>query len=897
MMSALYKKLKNKINDNRGSALVLVVIAIAFVGTLVAMLIYLVYFNYLMKFTDRSAKANFYTAESALEVLKAGLEKDVSEAMVVSYYDVMSNHTSDSALNKQAAFEEAFRDELESAGVFHIVPYSLGMPVQTMNTYDPSVLESYWTEVQNTNAGYSGFKVAAAEGDEGAWLETYAWDRTNKVIDTAVATDPEIFRNEGPVVLYNGSIMEFKNIRVKYIDDDGYVSIIETDIQIETPKINFSNVLSVPRIEEYSLIAAGGIYNGYERREDVAQNAFVPTPVAAGANTKISGNVNGGEDGIFVNGVDNRIVFAQNDEDVIANPSKIYTITADTVNALSGRRQADVSNGRPASLASIDVDDSYEIWANDLYAQSATLKIAANCFVQDDLTTDGSYPAVYLSGTSYSGYGTADTTAKGNSSILINGAHTTLDMSSLQKLELAGHAYVGTLHYYAELDDPETGDYIEDVDDFWKQKEEEEKEEGETDTGDDGVEETHPDGTPLTDPNEKEILMGQSVAVKADQLMYMVPVECMGYDGDTQILAKNPMTYTEYLKFATTYEPEYNSDGTVKMDGNKIVYSDKLKYDVVRLDVVMNKVGSSINSYGADYVPVFRRVNGDILVYFYIKFTTDDKANQFFRDYYRNDQDAFANYFDSYVDTYRINSSITADGSSMLNLAGNMLYKRNGRIYLKEDTYEEDLDIYDSLYNTRQQNALYFQNLTKYLMKSTDDLSAAKLKNDVFTNIVVEEDDFEKQVPEGKFSKYKNPDGKVVALVINNAKAEVFDVSASNAVLGMTADELKDLHLIIASGDVKISIKDYDGLIFSGGDIYIGSNNKTIDYSYAQVPLAMTAVSEDGQYVFEVIQNGIAYANTIGTTDDDLRAAIEAQSENDIVRASELVRFVNWNKE
>lgn len=894
MMSAWFKKLKEKLNDNRGSALVLVIIAIAFVGTLVAMLVYLVYFNYLMKFTDRSAKENFYTAESALEVIKAGIERDISEAMVVSYYEVMSNNTNDSAYNKQAAFEEEFRNQLEDGSVFNISSYSFGGPVvQTINTYDPCRFEEYWAEVQNTNAGYDGFKVAAAEGAEGAWLETYGWDKAGRVVDSAVATDFNTFKEKGPVVIYNGSILEFKNVRVKYINEKGYVSIIETDIQVETPKINFSNVLSVPRIEEYSLIAGGGIYNGYDRVEDTQSGKFIPTPGNPGADIVVTGSVNGGENGIFVDGVGHEISFEQKAGDP---DTKVYTVTADMISASTGRLQTDASHNRPASKSSVEIEDCYEVWANDLYVQSATMRIAANCFIQDDLTTDGSYPAVYLTGTSYSGYGTNGTTAKGNSAILINGAHTTLDMSGLDKLELAGHAYVGALHYYAELDDTDTGDYIEDVDQFWKDREGEEG-------ADNDETQYHPDGTPYTDPNEKEVLMGQSISVKADQLMYMVPVECMGYDGDTQILAKNPMTYNEYLKFATTYEPRYGVNGEVLRDPttNEIIYSDTLKYDVVRLDVVMNKVGASMSSYGADYVPVFRRINGDILVYFYIKFVTDDKANEFFRDYYRSDPDAFADYLESYVDTYRINSSITANGSDMLNIAGNMLYMRNGRVYMKEDTYEKDLDIYDSLYTTRQQNALYFQNLRKYLMKTTDDLSAAKLQNDVFTNITVDEADFALQVERGKFSKYKNPDGKVVALVINNAGKAIFDIdpdpSKNNGALNMSSAELEDVHLIIATGDVRINVEHYEGLILAGGNIYIGSRNQTIDYDYAQVPLAMTAISDDGQYVFETIENGIAYANTIGTSDEELRAAIEAQREGDIVRASDLVRYVNWNKE
>ena len=105
MIAALRNKWKNKSMNDKGSALVLVIIAIAFIGTLVAMMIYLVYYNYLMKFTDRSAKDNFYTAESAVAEIKAGIEQDVSEAMVESYYEVMSKHASDSASNQQAYFE------------------------------------------------------------------------------------------------------------------------------------------------------------------------------------------------------------------------------------------------------------------------------------------------------------------------------------------------------------------------------------------------------------------------------------------------------------------------------------------------------------------------------------------------------------------------------------------------------------------------------------------------------------------------------------------------------------------------------------------------------------------------------------------------------------------------
>lgn len=881
MVATWLKKQRDKMKDNRGSAMVLVIIAIAFVGTLIAMLVYMVYFNYMMKYADRAAKSNFYTAETALEVVKAGLEKDISEAMVISYYDVMSNHTSESALNKQAAFEEKFMEYLTVTLLNVDVAHAGDVGAQqAIDVYDPTMLSAYWSDITRIGeTGFEGFKIATTPGTEGARMEVAAWDEAGAYGNLASNVGVTNLMNDGPVIVYNGSVIELHNVRVSYTDEKGYVSVIETDIILETPKINFANVLTIPQLESYSLVASGGIYDGYVR--DAV--SMKPTVGGGPASTVITGNVFGGEDGVFVNGVSAQISFEQKAGD---DASRVYTLTADSVNAISGRTATDVNRERPAQYPSVKIDDSYEVWAGDLYADSATLDIAANCFVQDDLTTDGTYPGVYLSGDSYSGYGSATGTAAANSAILINGAHTTLDMYNLKQLELAGHAYVGSIHYNANEEDATLGDYIPDLEEYAEKKAELEKAAAEK-------------GTTLPkdeyEKNEDDVLMGQSIAVKSDQILYMVPTECMGYDGDSQILGKNPMTYDEYVKLTTTYEPQLDINGNIMTDENGIVYSDELRYDVVRLDVVMNKVGGSINSYGANYVPVFRRVSGDILVYYYIAFSSDDKANEFFQDYYREDPEAFERYMDSYVDTYRINPNIVARGSTSLSIAGNMLYKSGNNYIMKEDTLDEELEAFEAIAQNRETNGLYYRNLSKYLMKTTDDLAAGQIMNTVFDNIAVSAAEYDVQVTNGTFMTYKDTDDKVVALVINNKNKGVFDFSSSNSQL--TGVNLSDIHLIIVNGDIRVDVVDYDGLIFAGGDIYIGPRNKTIDYDASLVPLAMTAKNSNGSYVFEVIQNGVAYANTLGTTDAELLAAIEQQREADVVRAADLVRFVNWTKE
>ncbi|MCH5280689.1 MAG: hypothetical protein J1E61_04410 [Lachnospiraceae bacterium] len=851
MMAARKRKQSENGKKDQGSALVLVIIAIAFVGTLVAMLVYMVYFNYLMKFADRSAKNNFYTAETALDIIKAGLEQDVSDAMVKSYYEVTTNHADESALNKQATFEVEFRNELNT--ICAITSTNINGTPQYV--YDPDHFKAYWNRVTDTHASdpnFDGFKVSSAPGNEGARMEVLpaSYYETSANLTGLV--------NEGPAVIYNGSVVEFRNVRVSYTDADGYVSIIKTDITVEAPKINFASVLNIPELDTYSIVAAEGLYSGYRRGTATFEPEVYP---GVPAQTVVTGNVFGGEDGIYVNGVGAKLTFEQRAGD---DPATRYTVTANSFNAISGRSQSN-SGAAPKSAASIVVEDAYDVWAGDLYVESATMDIQAkNSFVKDDLTIDGSYSGVYISG-NYNGYGTAIGTAAGNSSILINGAHTTLDLSGLEQLKLAGHAYVGSVHYNANENDANTGDYIKDPDSY----------------SPDQV--TSGSAERIEDNTNNDVLMGQSVAVKSDQIMYMVPVECMGYDGDTQILAKNPMTYDEYAMFAKTYVLDSNGNPTTT-----------LKYTAVRLDVLMRKVGGSLNSYGASYVPVFRRVSGDVLVYFYIKFSTDEKANQFFKDYYAADPNAFNQYVRNYLASYSIPSSITAAGSDKLSIAGNMLYMDGSAVRFRGDTYQADLANFEALERERTQNAAYYQNLTKYLMKSLDDLPASQLQSNVFENITVSSVDFDKQVSPGTYKTYQDTAGDTVALVINNRNQQAFDISSSN----LSGVDMSKLHLVIANGDVNVLVPQFKGLIFAGGNVYLQCEGaQQIDYDPAEVKKAMTAKNNNGNYVFEVIENGIAYANTIGTMDDDLLAAIEAQREADIIRTSDVVKFVNWNKE
>ncbi len=94
-MQKVNKKLDKGENSNKnmGSTIILVIVAVAFVSMLVAILTYMTYYNFLMKNTDESSKNNFYTAESALDEIVAGLQDEVSKAMAEGYVVALQNST------------------------------------------------------------------------------------------------------------------------------------------------------------------------------------------------------------------------------------------------------------------------------------------------------------------------------------------------------------------------------------------------------------------------------------------------------------------------------------------------------------------------------------------------------------------------------------------------------------------------------------------------------------------------------------------------------------------------------------------------------------------------------------------------------------------------------------
>ena len=64
--------------DNKGSALVVVIIAMAFIGILASVLMYMSLLNYQMKVNNLKAKDNFYSAETVLDEIYGNTDFGIS---------------------------------------------------------------------------------------------------------------------------------------------------------------------------------------------------------------------------------------------------------------------------------------------------------------------------------------------------------------------------------------------------------------------------------------------------------------------------------------------------------------------------------------------------------------------------------------------------------------------------------------------------------------------------------------------------------------------------------------------------------------------------------------------------------------------------------------------------
>jgi len=681
------------------------------------------------------------------------------------------------------------------------------------NHYDVNILAGYLIKTR-ARAGAAGVEIGA------------------KLLTNPATNENTIFKKNGGIVL--------QNVKVMYTDEKGYVTYITTDIRLLLPDISLAASSGVPDIENCSIIANKNL-------EITANNAI-----------DISGNVYGGEEGMLVSG-DTNLTFKRKDND---SESTLYKLVAGKVTVQNSTTGADYA---------LRVTDNYDLWTEDIVVDSGKMDLEGSSFVLDDLTIEGKNSKVTLAG-NYYGYGDELYYAKGSSSILVNGAGTTLDFSRLSNLMLSGHAYIGARHYDVNLDD----DYVENVEDIVD------------------------DPSDLYSKNTKDLMMGESIGVKSNQLMYLVPKECIGFYKDTTelYLGKNPITYDEYLTLTQTYQYELNDNGEIRKDnnGNPIPKVDAsgnplLKYDEVNLGIVMSKTGQTITAAGATYKTVFRKVNGTILVYYYLDFGSEKAANEFFRLYYENDKDGIDSYVKTYINDIKVNNSLS-ELNANLHLAGNMVkFDNAGDVVLVEDTIDEDASIADALSDNREKWESSFKGYSAKMVADATTLTEVEEGRSIYENLVIPDAELSGYVRAGNKSYFEN--GATKALVVNNRD------DSTPTTIGY-GDVSGGVHMVIATGDLILDTN-FNGLILCEGTVKLGKNCNKVTSDPIEVRKAMSAKIDATNYVADLFLDNSAYLTGTETSTEVgghgmTELEDEIAREDDYIKVNDLIVYEKWTK-
>ncbi len=894
------KLFRDKLNkrDDRGSAIVIVIIAMALIGILASTILWASYLNYRIKINDLKVKNSFYSAETVVEQIQAGVKKTVSEAINEAYQEVVSNWD---ALGTDANRESYFITAYIAA-----VEEKFGTtPAGTPNRYDKDKIKGFvdaewWDESDPNRDGYI----------------------LNNPWDTAIPS----FKAANDINGYGS--MSLQNICIEYYDANDYLSIINTDIAIDVPKLRFTQAGTIDRLYPYVLIGDEGI--------EMDANTIA-----------VNGNIYGGVDENDKGGIQ----ITQNSHVVIEDAS--YVISGgDIVVGNSPIFTSMVNQNAELIIRNVTQDGKgfrTNVYANGLALNGSHLDVSGRMYIANDLILSGKGSNVSLAG-QYYGYGNTNETileeettkldadgkvvldgdgkvvkemqrvnpADSSSAIVINGKNTTVDLTGLNILQLAGRAYVSL---------------------------------SKDDEKDNGM---------------PHVLMGESISVKSNQIAYLVPPECVGTLNGVPVLGQNPVSFKawgEMIESLSEYQTPGADASTPEGGAATEDDGDEEVFRIVDATRAVSKLGGEkLSSYGipdikasdlagvdlTNPVDVMTALNQKAVandsgvrflykpekeqVYLYLVMDSVN-AEKYFTQYYNvnSNKESLDNYFNQYVTGgIRLKGNVqgyTVVGNSMVSAtdAGNnnaIMTNPEGQNIVKllssvenkpasgDDEGEEGGDAQEPPAEEGD-----YQEVSDNIEKTEVDEDELKDRNQIINcyenlmqNLLEEDPGTEENVFENLVKLETNPtdpestEGLQDYLDDNHGKVEFTSGEGANALKAVLVDSRKEpgnvyrvddskLRLVVAIGDVEVT-RNFQGLIIASGKITVSNNaviKKDGEGVYA-VLQAKSAVTGDSNVPSNILCNGPGMIKS-GYEEADVD---EAGNLN--IDYSEIVRYENWIK-
>ena len=770
MCKKLMQNIRKIRKDNKGSAIVLVIVALAMVGILAMTIMWMSMTNYYMKATDKGNKQGFYSAETVLEQIKAGLEEDASWAAARAYaYILTKDYSASSLADRDYEFKKAYQD--------YFVQRVVDPSDATKSTYSISHLLEYVD---------SSLGVTNSAPTPTTTMIRYLDSPTCSFIHS-----------------YSSDLMKLEAVHLEYTEDSAnageFYSVIDTDIIIMVPDVSFTQTSVLPDVFEYAL---------------VADKKIVDTN--SGTGETVDGNIYAGEDGIELL---NKLTVKYSEQSSGRLVSKGNVKIGTDAMSISG---AELNVEGPTSGMS-------EFWAEDItLGKSAMLTTnRVDSFVADDLTLSGRKAKVKMEGNgSYYGYGKSESKASESSAIVVNGLGSQVDIKGLDKVVLLGRTFVSI---------PQ----LEPV----------------------------PGGVSV---NSTDFRMGESLAVKGEQVAFLVPDECLTYQDDA--VSENAVKMTN--PFSSTVYPD----------------NTKIKVNLSALSEYVEPTGYKIvRPYGSKLGYVYMQMTGD-------------KANEYYEEYYKRNLEKLNNYFLVYTGAGKVElpagSKISSEGNFLSAVISDnsipsdkIIRNTDSQLYISVP--ESDKEYINADLTKKKKN------LCAKLI--TDGATAAELSNTLFDNIISRED------VENLISlNHQNPYTFVGTTDGNTYKA-VFAKAAPGTPYNYTDTSIR---VLVVIGDVNINAN-FTGLLIASGTVKI-NGGYTITSIINADDTQMQALKDALQVKQTVQYKNLADPTPVETTED--RSALQyfvdgteydldglqrngspTVSKNN-VEFTELVKFNNWIK-
>ena len=799
----LQMELWNRKKRNSGSSIVIVIIAMAMIGILATTLLWMSYINYKIKVNDIRNKNSFYSAETVMEQILAGLQKESSDAVAIAYKETLSRWDQDddgiqSEANHYSSFASMYLDTL----VKQLKNKEKGDGYYNRDTLRNYVDSEIWKNVNES-----------------------AWNNGTDETDASKAKAPVM-------ELVNGNSLILRNVFVSYMDGDR-LSIVSTDLCLDVPQIVFTkSSSSIDDLYDYLLIGNQGI-----------------------SLTQGSGQVTG--DGSIYAGTDDK-----GKGGIIINPASSLAINNGRYVISKG--EIDVVGPGAGFIVRDAKETGSSVYAKNLDLQSGTISLDSKTYIANDLTLSGNGSRATLT-KEYYGYGTSmatglegDPTDQENSSaIIINGQNSTVDMSGVNTLMLAGRAYIGTNTTKEELDQNAAAA----VEDAGKK-------------------------------NEKAVLMGESITVKGGQIAYLVPTECLGvYNGET-IIGQNPLT----------------QDQATKMQAYKDQYGDNFK-EVDFTRPVSRLGGQSLASFGVADMDHIRKVSTQYvgggtesksLTYYYLVMDADNAA-KYYQTYYLNGSNKES--IDHYFKKYATGGILLGDYTSVQNsytILGNALVSdalsQSGVSLLASTNTTTNTMTPAEVFQKSGEIANVYKGLTTNL--SEDGASASTFRN-VFDSVI--KDKITTKQADGT-----DHDDTIQEYLVNNGTGGTMEfttedglkgiITTGNYTLSSATGGASKVRLIVSLGDITID-RNFTGLAIAKGTITINgaitngaSSLKRNKMELYKVLNATTGAEGDTTTPMTFFVNGetsLADGAQEAPTDDAGNLNIDYTG---------IVRYVNWEK-